>query len=45
MIGKTEAFELEGKMTNGVYPTIGCLKLIEMYEFLLGETDDKDHKA
>ena len=39
MIGKTEAFELNGKMANGVYPTIDCLKLIEMYEFLLGETN------
>ncbi len=40
MIGKSEAFELEGKMANGVYPTTDSLKLIEMYEFLLDETKD-----
>ena len=42
MIEKTDALELNVKMTHGIYPTTDCLKLIEMYEFLLGEIDDKE---
>lgn len=40
VIGKSDAIELNTEMANGVYPTNDCLKLIEMYEFLLGETND-----
>lgn len=40
IVDKIDAYELSGMMSQGGYPDKECLKLIEMYEFLLSESDD-----